>query len=171
MPGRAGGAFAGKTIHRIVFWPGSLSAFFATTFAQDDAQTASTLWRGIADLLRRKLPKPGLLIDTAEHDVLAYIGRPTAHRTKLHSTNPFERLNGEVKRQTDVVGIFLNEGAITRLVGAILMEQSEQWAVQRARYITLETMAPVSVRQGIGPADQFLIFLTPTVMLSAVPSA
>lgn len=81
---------------------------------------------------------------TAEHDVLAYMGFPDAHRTKLHSTNPIERLNSEVKRRTEVVGIFPNEDAITRLVGAILMEQSEEWAVQRARYLTLETMAPAS---------------------------
>ena len=72
-------------------------------------------------------------------------------------TNPIERLNGEIKRRTEVVGIFPNEAAITRLVGAILMEQSEEWAVQRARYMTLETMAPVS--------DD------PIVMLSAVPGA
>ena len=68
---------------------------------------------------------------------------PSAHRMKLHSTNPLERLNGEIKRRTDV-GIFPNEAAITRLVGAILLEQNDEWAVQRARYITLETIAPMS---------------------------
>jgi putative transposase len=80
----------------------------------------------------------------AEADVLAYMTFPAAHRTKLHSTNPLERLNGEIKRRTDVVGIFPNEAAITRLVGAILLEQNDEWAVQRARYITLETIAPMS---------------------------
>jgi len=68
-------------------------------------------------------------------------GRPSA---KLHSTNPIECLNGEIKRRTEVVGIFPNEAAITRLVGAIFLEQNDEWAVQRARYMTLETIAPLS---------------------------
>ena len=69
---------------------------------------------------------------------------PPQHRTKLHSTNPLERLNGEIKRRTEVVGIFPNEAAITRLVGAILLEQNDEWAVQRSRYITLESISPIS---------------------------
>ena len=69
---------------------------------------------------------------------------PPAHRTKLHSTNPIERVNGEIKRHTGVVGIFPNEAAVRRLVGAILLEQNDEWAVQRARYMTLETMATLS---------------------------
>ena len=69
---------------------------------------------------------------------------PVAHRPKLHSTNPLERLHGEIKRRTNTVGIFPNEGAITRLIGAILLEQNDEWAVQRARYMTLESIAPVS---------------------------
>lgn len=82
-------------------------------------------------------------MDEAEPDVLAYMGFPTQHRVKLHSTNPLERLNGEIKRRTEVVGIFPNEAAITRLVGAILLEQNDEWAVQRSRYITLESIAPI----------------------------
>ena len=69
---------------------------------------------------------------------------PKSHHAKLHSTNPIERLNGEIKRRTEVVGIFPNEEAIVRLVGAILMEQNDEWAVQRSRYMSLETMATVS---------------------------
>jgi len=90
-------------------------------------------------------------MDAAEPDVLAYMSFPAQHRTKLHSTNPLERLSGEIKRRTEVVGIFPNEVAITRLVGAILLEQNgailleqnDEWAVQRARYMTLETIAPL----------------------------
>ena len=75
--------------------------------------------------------------------MLAYMTFPQQHRAKIHSTNPLERLNGEIKRRTEVVGIFPNEAAITRLVGAILLEQNDEWAVQRARYMTLETIAPL----------------------------
>jgi putative transposase len=123
---------------------GVASAFIATAFAQDDAEAAKAQWRKVADQLRPKLPKLAAFMDDAEADVLAYMDFPAAHRAKLHSTNPLERLNGEVKRRTDVVGIFPNEEAITRLVGAILLEQNDEWAVQRARYMTLETITPLS---------------------------
>jgi putative transposase len=131
-------AHAGRSGRRVV------SAFIATAFAQDDAEAAKAQWRRVADQLRPKVPKLATLMDEAEADVLAYMTFPAAHRTKLHSTNPLERLNGEIKRRTEVVGIFPNEAAITRLVGAILLEQNDEWAVQRARYITLETIAPMS---------------------------
>ena len=131
-------AHAGKQGRRVV------SAFIATAFAQDDAAAARTQWRQVADQLRPRVPKLAALMDDAETDVLAYMGFPAAHRLKLHSTNPIERLNGEIKRRTDVVGIFPNEQAIIRLVGAILLEQNDEWMVQRARYMTLETIAPVS---------------------------
>ena len=131
-------AHAGKSGRRVV------SAFIATAFAQDTPETASTQWRNVADQIRQKVPKLAQLMDTAEEDVLAYMTFPRQHWTKLHSTNPIERLNGEIKRRTEVVGIFPNEAAITRLVGAILLEQNDEWAVQRARYITLESIAPIS---------------------------
>jgi transposase-like protein len=130
-------AHAGKSGRRVV------SAFIATAFAQDDAEAAKVQWRKVADQLRPRVPKLAALMDEAEPDVLAYMGFPAAHRVKLHSTNPLERVNGEIKRRTEVVGIFPNEAAIKRLVGAILLEQNDEWAVQRARYITLESIAPI----------------------------
>jgi len=131
-------AHAGKQGRRVV------SAFIGTAFAQDDAETARAQWRQVADQLRPKVPKLALLMDEAEADVLAFMSFPKDHRPKIHSTNPIERVNGEIKRRTEVVGIFPNEAAITRLVGAILLEQNDEWAVQRARYMTLETIAPLS---------------------------
>jgi transposase-like protein len=131
-------AHAGRSGRRVV------SAFIATAFAQDDAAAAKQQWRRVADQLRVKLPKLAALMDEAEPDVLAHMSFPAPHRAKLHSTNSIERLNGEIKRRTEVVGIFPNEAAIVRLVGAILLEQNDEWAVQRARYMTLETIAPLS---------------------------
>ena len=104
---------------------GVAAAFIATAFAQEDAAAAKAQWRKVAEQLRPKLPKLAAFMDDAEADVLAYMDFPAAHRAKLHSTNPLERLNGEVKRRTDVVGIFPNEAAITRLVGANLLEQND----------------------------------------------
>jgi putative transposase len=94
--------------------------------------------------LRSKLPKLASFLDEAEADVLAYTTFPPQHRVQLHCTNPLERVNGEIKRRTEVVGIFPNEDAVVRLIGAILLEQNDEWAVQRSRYWTLETIARLS---------------------------
>ena len=131
-------AHAGKSGRRVV------SAFIATAFAQETPEAASAQWRAVADQIRPKVPKLATIMDDAEPDVLAYMTFPKEHRAKLHSTNPIERLNGEIKRRTEVVGIFPNDEAIVRLVGAILLEQNDEWAVQRARYMTLETISQMS---------------------------
>ncbi|HEX3918833.1 MAG TPA: IS256 family transposase [Caulobacteraceae bacterium] len=131
-------AHAGKSGRRLV------SAFMSAAFAQDDADAAKAQWRKVADQLRPKLPRLAGLLDEAETDVLAYMTFPPGHRQKLHSTNSLERLNGEIKRRTEVVGIFPNEAAIVRLVGAILLEQNDEWAVQRSRYLSLESVAGLS---------------------------
>ncbi len=131
-------AHAGKSGRRVV------SAFIGTAFAQETPEAASSQWRNVADQIRPKVPKLATIMDEAEHDVLAYMSFPKQHWTKLHSTNPIERLNGEIKKRTDVVGIFPNEDAIVRLVGAMLLEQNDEWAVQRSRYMTVETIGKMS---------------------------
>ena len=117
-----------------------VSALIGTIFAQDSAEAAHNQWLLVTDQLAARFPKLRGLMDEAEHDVLAYLDFPREHRTKLHSTNTLERLNGEVKRRSDVIGIFPNEAAIIRLVGALLLEQNDEWAIQR-RYMSLETLA------------------------------
>jgi putative transposase len=124
-------AHAGKGQRQMVL------ALINTVFAQDSQEAAITQWRTVADQVRTKFPKLGTLMDDAEPDVLAFMSFPKAHRVQIHSTNPLERLNAEIKRRTDVVGIFPNEPAITRLVGALLLEQNDEWQLQR-RYLQLE---------------------------------
>jgi transposase-like protein len=119
-------------------------AMLKTIFAQDTAEAAQAQWRQVADALRERFPRLAELMDGARDDVLAYMTFPREHWPQIASTNPLERLNGEIKRRTEVVGIFPNEDAITRLVGALLLEHNDEWAVQRARYMTLETIAPMS---------------------------
>jgi putative transposase len=111
-------AHAGKAQRRIV------SAWIGTAYAQEDAAAAHAQWRTVADQLRPKVPKLATLMDATEEDVIAYMHFPAAHRAKLHSTNPIERLNGEIKRRTGVVGIFPNEAAVVRLVGLAAVPQA-----------------------------------------------
>jgi len=133
-------AHAGKGQRQMVL------AAINTAFAQESFETASAQWRAVADQLRVKFPKLAALMDEAEADVLAFMSFPKAHRIQLHSTNPLERLNAEIKRRTDVVGIFPNEAAITRLVGALLLEQNDEWQLQR-RYMPLEPLRALADNQ------------------------
>lgn len=112
-------AHPGKSGRRVV------SAFIATAFAQDTPKAASAQWRAVADQIRPKVPKLAAIMDEAEHDVLAYMSFPKQHWAKLHSTNPIERLNCEIKPRTEVVGLFPNDDAIVRLVGGLLLERIE----------------------------------------------
>lgn len=100
----------------------------------------------MADQLRECFPKIAQLMDGCEDEVLAHMGFPKAHRQQIHSTNPLERLNAEIKRRTDVVGIFPNDAAIVRLVGAMLLEQNDEWSLQR-RYMQLEGLQSLSDNQ------------------------
>ena len=124
----------------------TVAALIRTTFAQETEADARRQWRLVADQLRERLPKLAKLMDEAEADVLAFVTFPKAHRLQIHSTNPLERLNAEIKRRTDVVGIFPNEAAITRLIGALLLEQNDEWQLQR-RYMQLEGLQQLADNQ------------------------
>ena len=132
-----------------------VAAALRQAFLQPDQAAARQAWRQVADQFRPRWPKLGRLLDDSEHDVLAYMGFPAQHRAKLHSTNPLERLNKEVKRRADVVGIFPAESAIVRLIGAVLLEANDEWAIQR-RYMQVEGMAelgPPLIEGDGAPAD------------------
>ena len=133
-------AYAGKGQRQMV------SALINTAFAQETAQAAHDQWHVVANQLRAKFPKLSAMLDDAENDVLAFMEFPKAHRIQLATTNPLERLNAEVKRRTDVVGIFPNDASIVRLVGALLLEQNDEWQLQR-RYMQLEGLSAVSHNQ------------------------
>jgi putative transposase len=130
-------AYANKTQRRMV------SAAIATVFACENAKDAHEQWRAVADRFRDSLPKLAKMMEAAEHEVLSYMTFPRAHWLQIHSTNPLERLNAEIKRRTNVVGIFPNDAAITRLVGAMLLEQNDEWSLNR-RYLQLEGLQSLS---------------------------
>lgn len=122
---------------------GMVAAAVRQVFIQPDQAAAHTLWRQVADQLRGRFPRVATLMDEAEDDVLAYLAFPEDHQVKLHSTNGLERLNKEVKRRANVVGIFPNEASIRRLIGAILAEQNDEWLLQN-RYLTVEALSDLS---------------------------
>ena len=117
-----------------------VAATIRTGFVQPDPAAAHEQWRRVADSFRARFPRLAQLMDAAETDVLAYLPFPPEHWRQLWSTNPLERLHKEVKRRTDVVGIFPNTAAVVRLVGCVLAEQHEEWQVGR-RYFTAGSMA------------------------------
>jgi putative transposase len=132
----------------------AVAALIKTVFVQETQEAARQQWRSVADNLRERFNSVADLMDTSEEDVLAYMAFPKEHWTQIHSTNPLERLNKEIKRRTNVVGIFPNDAAIIRLVGALLLEQNDEWALTR-RYMSLESLArivdnPVLSLPGVG---------------------
>ena len=131
-----------------------VAAALRQAFLQADQASARQVWRQVADQLRPRWPRLAALMDESEHDGLAYMGFPAQHRAKLHSTNPLERLNKEVKRRADVVGIFPGEASIVRLIGAVLLEANDEWQLQH-RYMQVEAMAellPPLIEADVPPA-------------------
>jgi putative transposase len=141
-----------------------VAAALRQAFLQSDRAQASAMLRHVADQLRQKWPKLAAFIDDSETDVLSYLDFPEQHRSKLHSTNPLERLNKEVKRRADVVGIIPNEAAIVRLIGAVLLEQTTsgscgnatcrskqwpRWSLRLVQLIPARSHARLSQRHAI----------------------
>jgi putative transposase len=124
-----------------------VAAALRQAFIQPDRAQASQTLRHVADQLRQKWQKLATFIDDSETDVLSHLDFPEQHRAKVHSTNPLERLNKEVKRRADVVGIFPNEASIIRLIGAVLLENNDEWQLQH-RYMQVEAMAELMNQAG-----------------------
>jgi len=122
---------------------GAVAAMLKTIFAQESKAEAVAQWDVVADALREKQPKLSALMDSSREDVLAYMDFPREHWPQVASTNPLERVNKEIKRRSDVVGIFPNDEAIIRLVGALMLETNDEWAVAR-RYMGLESLARIT---------------------------
>jgi transposase-like protein len=116
-----------------------VSALLRTIFTQPSRRDADLQWQQVSDQMRKRWPQAAALMDDAQQDVLAYMAFPVEHWTRLYSTNPLERLNKEVKRRTDVVGVFPDPAAVIRLVGAVLQEVDDEWQAGK-RYFSLESM-------------------------------
>jgi len=132
---------------------GMVSAIIRTIFAQPSYEAAKSQLKRVVDELSGRFPKAMEILKEAEEDVLVYMTFPKAHWQRIHSTNPLERLNREIRRRTDVVGIFPNRDSVIRLVGAILLEQQDEWSVGR-RYFSLESMRQLTGKtvQPLAPA-------------------
>ncbi len=117
-----------------------VAATIRTVFTQPTPELTREQWQRVSDTFRDRYPRLVELMDNSEEDILAYAAFPTAHWRQIWSNNPLERVNKEIKRRTDVVGIFPNEGAVIRLVGEILAEQHDEWQVAR-KYFSVESLS------------------------------
>ena len=132
-----------------------VGATIRTVFAQPDSESAHQQWRKVSDGFGARFPKLSLLMDEAEEDVLSYSAFPQEHWQKVWSNNPLERVNKEVKRRTNVVGIFPNEAAVVRLVGAVLLEQHDEWQVAK-RYFSLGSLAKLERKEELTEQPQLI---------------
>jgi len=138
-----------------------IAAAIRQIFAAENAEEARERLAGVATALERSAPKVARLLAAAEEELLAFMAFPKEHWSKLRSTNPLERVNREVGRRSDVVGIYPNDAALIRLAGALLIEQNDEWLVAR-RYLSEESLQAVLAK----PADAERV-----VEVSALPAA
>jgi putative transposase len=123
-----------------------VGATIRTVFAQPDAASAHQQWRRVSEGFRSRFPRLSELMEEAEEDVLSYAAFPPEHWQKIWSNNPLERANKEIKRRTNVVGIFPTEGSVVRLVGSVLSEQHDEWQVSK-RYFSAGSLAKLDRRE------------------------
>ena len=133
-----------------------IAAIVRTIFAQPDHASAMAQLRKVADGLRTRFAKTAALVEEAAEDVLAYRRFPSEHQRQLHSTNVLERLNKEIKRRSNVVGIFPSSKSTLRLVGALLLEQDEEWSIAERRYFSVESMKQLAA-PGLPPTAQDIL--------------
>jgi putative transposase len=132
-----------------------VGATIRTVFAQPDSESARQQWRRISDGFRHRFPRLSELMEEAEEDVLAYAAFPQEHWQKIWSNNPLERVNKEVKRRTNVVGIFPNEAAVVRLVGSVLLEQHDEWQVSK-RYFSIGSLGKLERKEELTEQPQLI---------------
>ncbi len=131
-----------------------VAAVFRTIFAQPDPETVSATWDQVRDQLAKSFPKIATLMDTGKAEVLAFTGFPRSHWVKIWSTNPLERINKEIKRRSRVVGIFPNEAAVIRLVGAVLADMHDEWQAGDRRYLSDTSMAELYPTRDTDPVAE-----------------
>jgi len=117
-----------------------VNALIGTVFAQTSSEAVTACYKHVTDSLRTGFPDIAAMLEAAEPDLTAFAAMPTEHWRKIWSNNPIERVNREIKRRTDVVQIFPDRDSVTRLVGAILLEQHEEWQYGERRYLSETSM-------------------------------
>jgi len=137
-----------------------VAAAVRTIFAQPNRKAASEQLTVVVESLEKRWPKAAQLLAAAEEDILAYMAFPEDHWTRIYSTNPLERLNKEIRRRTDVVGVFPNDDALARLAGAVLMEISDEWQIER-RYFSQESMHRLTAPQSLLDSEPHPLRLPP----------
>jgi putative transposase len=120
-----------------------VAATVRTIFAQPSSEACRTQLHEVVRILEGQFPKAAAILESAETDVLAHTAFPRSHWRKIASTNPLERINKEIKRRSNVVGIFPDDASVIRLVGAVLLDQHDDWAIAERRYLSEESMAAI----------------------------